>query len=565
MQQALPEDLWFFIILLALLILAYLWNDKAASSGTTTPDPEPSPEPDPDPDPAPDPTPPERPPEIHAHIQSHSQFSEEIGDEFAVRATFDPGDGNVQEKKAKINGTRVEIIEEGEGYFISEAGRVVEGENVAEASIRTTEGQDMDRTGFRASEESDRDEEPSVRADYEIIDEEERHVRVEAQSFPGEFQVEKTVINISSKGENVGGNVEEGESCVFEGKGLPHGNYIITAIAKDVEGNEGTYTEPFTLKSPGSGTNILGGGLPGGIFNPQIEVSPEININTEGSGHTSNPQDYDGDRWSIFLQVIRESGIRSDVKDIILDILGGNSNEYPVSIIWVVRLMQVVDSLPKEDVPEAAREVISYTRENRIRNISGNYFNGIVNLLERDFTLEKKPLERKDSPYNRERREGKVDEFFEGTYSRLKSLLDESEKITDIDEEAIEDFYEAMEVFERERALIKAFSMINQDKLQNAMDESDTIAVKEIIKTAEQRAGVDDKLSDQQFLSEIKSDLQTINDNIGEAYNLLQSADDLVSDEFNKDKNLEKAIEAFEGVYLNEVRKTLDTMEQLME
>ena len=580
MQQALPEDLWFFIILLALLILAYLWNDKAGSSGkkrkrtTTDPDPEPEPTTDPDPDPGPEPGPGggERPPEIHAHIHSHSRFSEEVGDEFAVKATFDPGDGDVQEKRVEINEREVNIAEQGDGIFVSEPVRVIEGENVGKVSIKTTVGEDMDRTGFEASEGGDGGdgrEDPSVRAEYEILDEQKGHVRIEATSIPGSLPIKKTIINISARGENVGGNVDESENCVFESKGLPHGNYIITAIAQDVEGNTGRYTEPFTLKMPGAGPSVPGGGLPGGIFNPQIEVSPEININTgEGEGSptgTTDPEDYNGSRWRIFLQVIRESGIRSDVKDIILDILGGNSDQYPVSIIWVVRLMQIVESLPKEDVPNAAREVVSYTRENRIRNVSGGYFNGIVNLLERDFTLERKPLERTDSPYDREQKEGKVDEFFEETYTRLKSLLKESKKMSGIDEEAIEDFYEAMEVFERERALIQAFAMINQNKLQNALEEVDTITVKKIIKTAEQRAGVDDKLSDEQFLSEIKSDLQTISEDIGEAYNLLQSADDLASDEYDKDKDLEKAIEAFEGVYLNEVRKTLETMEHLME
>ena len=304
MQQALPEDLWFFIILLALLILAYLWNDKAGSSGkkrkrtTTDPDPEPEPTTDPDPGPEPGPGGGERPPEIHAHIHSHSRFSEEVGDEFAVKATFDPGDGDVQEKRVEINGREVNIAEQGDGIFVSEPVRVVEGENVGEVSIKTTAGEDMDRTGFEASEGGDGGdgrEDPSVRAGYEIIDEQKGHVRIQATSIPGSLPIEKTIINISSRGENVGGNVDESENCVFESKGLPHGNYIITAIAQDVEGNTGQYTEPFTLKMPGAGPSVPGGGLPGGIFNPQIEVSPEINIDI-GSGNPEvsiGPEDGD--------------------------------------------------------------------------------------------------------------------------------------------------------------------------------------------------------------------------------------------------------------------------------
>jgi len=158
--------------------------------------------------------------------------------------------------------------------------------------------------------------------------------------------------------------------------------------------------------------------------------------------------------------------------------------------------------------------------------------------------------------------QGEVDEFMEQTYKHLKDVLKESKEIAKLDEEAIEDFYEAMKVFERERALIQAFAMIPQQELQNAIDEGDAVKVKEIVQQAEQRAGVDDMLDNMEYLQEIKADLQKIEENTEEAFKLLQRADNLIQDEHEHDVDLEESIQKFEGSYIRQLTGTLNALSQ---
>ena len=158
--------------------------------------------------------------------------------------------------------------------------------------------------------------------------------------------------------------------------------------------------------------------------------------------------------------------------------------------------------------------------------------------------------------------QGEVDEFMEETYKHLKDVLKEAKEISKLDEEAIEDFYEAMEVFERERALIQAFAMINQNELQQAIEEGNAVKVKEIVQQAEQRAGVDDMLGSMEYLQKIKSDLQKIEENTEEAFKLLQRADNLIQDEHEHDVDLEESIQKFEGSYVRQLKGTLNALSQ---
>ena len=158
--------------------------------------------------------------------------------------------------------------------------------------------------------------------------------------------------------------------------------------------------------------------------------------------------------------------------------------------------------------------------------------------------------------------QGDVDEFMENTYHHLQEVLKEAKEIAKLDEQAIEDFYNAMEVFERERALIQAFAMINQSELEEAINNSDAMKVKEIVQQAEQRAGVDDMMSNLEYLKEIKADLEAIEENTEEAFQLLKRADNLIQDEHEHDIELEQSIQHFEGAYIRQLTGTLNALSQ---
>ena len=570
MQQALPEDLWFFIILLALLILAYLWNDKAGSSGkkrkrtTTDPDPEPEPTTDPDPGPEPGPGGGERPPEIHAHIHSHSRFSEEVGDEFAVKATFDPGDGDVQEKRVEINGREVNIAEQGDGIFVSEPVRVVEGENVGEVSIKTTAGEDMDRTGFEASEGGDGGdgrEDPSVRAGYEIIDEQKGHVRIEATSIPGSLPIEKTIINISSRGENVGGNVDESENCVFESKGLPHGNYIITAIAQDVEGNTGQYTEPFTLKMPGAGPSVPGGGLPGGIFNPQIEVSPEININTESSGgstRTTDPEDYDGDRWEVYFQILKESNMPDEIlKEFLFIFKSRNDVEnivdrLSINQMLISRLIDLLTNVRESQVPEVGFTIVSIIDNQNLDSLNNTIMNNIVETIQANFTILTKF---KNDPTPK----GSMgtDLGFDKLVEHIEEEAELEEEISKLDKDAVQELRKVQEWYRQNQAWITKIDEVTET---NNLESMSPAKVSDLVRQINARTKSDIDLSDHEMVTERREEAERMISHLDRALNDLREArGDTVELEHDEER-VGEALNKIEDRFREEIKVAMQVL-----
>ena len=285
MQQALPEDLWFFIIIMALLILAYLWNDRGGSGSSggkkkrkkkkkrRTPD---------------EPEAPEEPPDIRIGRRG----STTPGEECWIKASFTSGTGEIQELKAEINDQEVGIRERQGNTFVSNPAEVQEGENRLKATITTDVATKTDSETFPAGERVPDDEEgPTLQISYEILDESNGHVRIEASAQAGSASISQTAISLSTRDRTVGGNSENGDYCEFEAEGLPPGNYVIDAVTRDENSLTKEKTETFPLEGttgPGTGPVGPGGGDgPGGgggqqgmpnIFNPQIEASPEINL-----------------------------------------------------------------------------------------------------------------------------------------------------------------------------------------------------------------------------------------------------------------------------------------------
>ena len=278
MQQALPEDLWFFIIIMALLILAYLWNDRAGSgsSGSTGRKKKKKKKKKPeDPDEPPD-------------IRIGRRGSTTPGEECSIKASFTQGTGDIQDLEAEINGEDVGIRERRGNTFLSNPAEVQEGENTLKASITTDVGTKTDSKTFPAGQRiSDDEEGPTVLVSYEKIDEANGHVRIEAEGHRGSSPVVETAISLSTRERTVGGNSENGDYCEFEAEGLPPGNYVIDAVARDDNNLTNEKTETLTIEDtsgtgPGETTGPGGSGrgssgMPN-IFNPQIEASPEINL-----------------------------------------------------------------------------------------------------------------------------------------------------------------------------------------------------------------------------------------------------------------------------------------------
>ena len=259
MQQALPEDLWFFIILTALLILAYLWNDRGGEGKPVPPEPE-------------------RHPEINI---LDSRGSKTPGEECWMKVSYNKGTGKLDSLEAKINGESVGIREENDRKFVSNPAQVQEGRNVLKASITTTVGSASDSKTFSGTQKTV-DDGPTVLINHEIVDESNGVVEIEASAEAGTSPVVGTAIKLSRGNKVVTDESRDSDYCRIKPKNLPEGNYVIDAMARDENSLTDEKTETFRLESDRPevprGPGGPGSGMPG-IFNPQIEASPEINLN----------------------------------------------------------------------------------------------------------------------------------------------------------------------------------------------------------------------------------------------------------------------------------------------
>jgi hypothetical protein len=273
-----------------------------------------------------------------------------------------------------------------------------------------------------------------------------------------------------------------------------------------------------------------------------------------------DPDSYEGDNWELFLKTLRESEIDSSQKKVIIEVLEGNPDKYPFSLLWPVRFWRAVDSMDSGKVTEAAQQVVNYTLQSNA-GINNEYFENVYEILEGRYALDRRSFteSRGHNPSD-----GELPKTFDRATSYMKNMLSHAKRIVELDEHAIEDFEQAMKVFQRESQLIKAFADIDPGRLERAVksDEGHNEAV-EIIKEAEEKAGVYDLRKSPEVIREIKGDLSDIENNLDEAHDLLVRIDDLLEEENELEMNLEEVMDAFEGTFIDQLESAVDVMEEL--
>jgi hypothetical protein len=273
-----------------------------------------------------------------------------------------------------------------------------------------------------------------------------------------------------------------------------------------------------------------------------------------------DPDSYEGDNWELFLKTLRESEIDSSQKKVIIEVLEGNPDKYPFSLLWPVRFWRAVDSMDSGKVTEAAQQVVNYTLQSNA-GINNEYFENVYDILESRYALDRRSFT-ESSGHNRS--DGELPKTFNRATSYMKNMLSHAKRIVELDKQAIEDFEQAMKVFQRESQLIKAFADIDPGRLERAVksDDGHNEAV-EIIKEAEEKAGVYDLRKSPEVIREIKGDLSNIENNLDEAHDLLVRIDDLLEEENELELNLEEVMDAFEGTFMDQLESAVEVMEEL--
>ncbi|MFB6241958.1 MAG: hypothetical protein ABEJ36_04100 [Candidatus Nanosalina sp.] len=265
MHNGVPHGLWLPLLLMIVIILALLWNDRMSessggSTGTTT----------------------ERDP----RIQARHGGSQEVGQSFYVQGSYSLGSASsYNDLSAEINGSTVRV-EAGGGEFRTEEVNVQEGTNEYEVRISTSVGSDTSSGRFAAQEPGPEPEEgPTVRVTDESISEEEGAVELLAQAEPGDSDTEieatgfvKVLHQESGYGfqysDPTGSDyLARGSSYTYQESGLPPGTYHYTAWTIDDNRNTDTYSDSFQIEEvsgPGGDGPRRGGGQPLVIYNPQM-------------------------------------------------------------------------------------------------------------------------------------------------------------------------------------------------------------------------------------------------------------------------------------------------------
>jgi hypothetical protein len=156
---------------------------------------------------------------------------------------------------------------------------------------------------------------------------------------------------------------------------------------------------------------------------------------------------------------------------------------------------------------------------------------------------------------------GEIDSYLESTHNHLEEVLQESKEIVKLDEEAIQDFHEGMELFEKNRSLISAFANINQEELKEAIqEEGGHNKASQIIEQAEERAGYHGGLSPE-AVKEVERSIEMIEENIKEAHEVLERANNLIKKEYDEDVDIEEALEKFESSFIFQLKGAIKAYE----
>lgn len=279
MAQPYPDGTLIGIIIMAILILAFLWRDKISSgggggtggTGGGTAD-------------------------IGPNIHGHHRGDNEVGGSYRVEGSYSTGSADNFDIEANLNGSRVNV-EAANGEFRTQEVNVGE-QNEYRVEITTNIGSDYDEGSFPGREGSPTSEEsPKVSVTRERVDDEQGAFDLVAEAEPGSAEIEATgfvkMLHVESgRGFDYEQNpaqsqyIATGRSFEYSDSGKPPGTYHYTAWTIDAEGRNDTYTDSFTIESPserrGGGFAGGGGGQPLIIYNPQIleeragELPPEF-------------------------------------------------------------------------------------------------------------------------------------------------------------------------------------------------------------------------------------------------------------------------------------------------
>jgi sugar-specific transcriptional regulator TrmB len=160
--------------------------------------------------------------------------------------------------------------------------------------------------------------------------------------------------------------------------------------------------------------------------------------------------------------------------------------------------------------------------------------------------------------------QGEIHDFLQETHETLEQQHQKAERVAQLDEKAIQDIEEAMQDFEKERAIIQALADIPHDEFQEALQEGNQVAIQDMLDTAAKRAEIPNAFGDEQYIQNLHQDLQEMEDDIREAHNILQTADELMEDEVDHDLDLEQAMETFEASYIDQLEGALNILEQYL-
>ena len=269
----LPEDLWIWILVLAVIILAFLWKDKISSgsggggsSTTTTTD--------------------DDPPSVRMSLVEDKPKK---GGTFRLTGGYDSGDATISTKNLKMEydgeDKPIDLSSWGGGSFSAGPEDVPDADKVTcTIYVSTRYGEDKDIVSFRPTEPGE-PAGPTLNVEVTTKDADESEangeVKITASPTEGDASIKGTVVDAGG----VGQQEKSGSAdCVFEQDGLPPGDYPFMAATEDRNGKTEEVERTFTIgvKEKDGGGGSRGGG-PGGFLlnNNQNEIINEFNVPAE--------------------------------------------------------------------------------------------------------------------------------------------------------------------------------------------------------------------------------------------------------------------------------------------
>ncbi|WEL23913.1 hypothetical protein [Candidatus Nanohalovita haloferacivicina] len=290
-----------------------------------------------------------------------------------------------------------------------------------------------------------------------------------------------------------------------------------------------------------------------------------IIVNVEQGGGGSDEPDLEGDNWEIFQKVVRNSDLRDSAKEMLLRTLNGDHQRAVGNNgSMLMAFYNHIQSVPRDSIVDASQEIVDYFKEHDARRIDETDFRAIIDILERNWTLDKSHMRHNAG------QEYQHDAEIETTFGNLIEALEKDEQTRkqelSVDEQILEELKEAMQVIEQSQLLkfVAAINKIDFDRFDQILNEEGIATANQYLDSKLSDPEIKDWLSNPEFIKSQHKQLEKLHNRLDEARQDLEQNMEWEDGEMEQEAQILDVLDSLENQKLPQIRSAMGRLEDTM-